>query len=104
MSKHCHHKCEHKEVKFCADCNKVYCAGCKEEWEAPCRQNHYPWTLITQQTTPRYPMPYPVWYSSSSTEVKLIDENARKRGEPREPVVLQSTGLSMPVGNFCVHQ
>jgi hypothetical protein len=69
MSKHCHHSCEHKEVKFCKDCNKVYCSGCKEEWEASCRLSHYPWTLTSQQITPRYP--FDVWYLTSGSKTTL---------------------------------
>lgn len=49
MNNHCHHNCEHKEVKFCKDCKTVYCASCKEQWFEKCTLNHYTnsWCYIT---------------------------------------------------------
>ena len=53
MINHCHHKCEHKEVKFCKDCKAVYCASCKEEWFEKCTLNHY--NTNWYYTTPTFP-------------------------------------------------
>jgi hypothetical protein len=82
MSKHCHHSCEHKEVKFCKDCNKVYCAGCKEEWEAPCRQSHYPWTLQQGART----FPCEISWTSDKTSVSLQPQQS-----PRDPAFVSQT-------------
>jgi len=36
--------CEHKLVKFCKKCGKVYCEKCNRLWEDPCTRSHMDWT------------------------------------------------------------
>jgi hypothetical protein len=32
MALNCKCSCEHKNVKYCKDCDKVYCEDCGREW------------------------------------------------------------------------
>jgi hypothetical protein len=55
---HQHFTCEHRDVRYCKECQKIYCAVCGREWFDKCILNHYP---VIQPATP-YPY-YPVTWT-----------------------------------------
>jgi len=58
--------CEHKEVKYCPDCRKVYCMKCGKEWVEEVYQYYQP------QPDGWYPT-YPYWYPTYPYPTYPID-------------------------------
>jgi hypothetical protein len=43
--------CEHKEVRYCKCCGKVYCVACKVEWTKASTFPSYTWYNTTSSPT-----------------------------------------------------
>lgn len=58
--------CQHKQVRFCKDCNNVYCLKCSRTWNGPCQLNHFTYTF---QNEPVWiPNQQPIWISPTTVD------------------------------------